>query len=72
MSVSAKGSTSGNPDHGGGKRMRGPSRMICSPYFVVAALILLSIVSIKYWTLSWQNDELAHRLESIQLQMKTE
>ena len=55
------------------RTMRGGGpRLMCSPYFVGAALILLSIVSLRYWSVSTQNAELLDRIDKIQTLMKTE
>ncbi len=54
-------------------KMRGAGgRMLCSPYFVGATFLFLLVVSVKYWSLSGENGELADRLEQLQLQLRTE
>ena len=50
----------------------GGPRLVCSPYFVGGALILLAVVTLRYWSLSGQNSELMARIEKIQTLMKTE
>ena len=55
------------------EKMRGGGpRLMCSPYFVGGALVLLCIVSMRYWSVSNQNAELVERIEKIQTLMKTE
>ena len=44
--------------------------MVCSPYFVIGVFALLTVVSMKYYSLSGQNSELAERLEKLQLKLK--
>ena len=53
-------------------RSSGAGRLLCSPYFAGSAIILLSILSVRHWTIAGQNEELTVRLEMLQTQMKTE
>lgn len=44
--------------------------MFCSPYFVVGSLVLLLIVTMKYFSLSSENDNLQVKINVLQNQLK--
>ncbi len=56
----------------GGGGMGGGGRFLCSPYFVTASLLVLMIVSVKYFSLSSERDEILERMETVQQQLKKE
>ena len=41
-------------------------RMGCSPYFVLTLIALLTFVTMRWWSLSGQNDELESRIRGLQ------
>ena len=40
--------------------------MGCSPYFVLTLIALLTFVTMRWWSLSGQNDELESRIRGLQ------
>ena len=41
-------------------------RMGCSPYFVFTLIALLTFITMRWWSLSGQNDELERRIRGLQ------
>ena len=41
-------------------------RMGCSPYFVFTLIALLTFITMRWWSLSGQNDELESRIRGLQ------
>ncbi len=48
------------------------SRMLCSPYFVTAALLMLAVLMLKHWSLLDAHKEISLRLEGLHGKLKTE
>jgi len=50
----------------------GGQRLLCSPYFVVAGFILMSVVTVRYWSASSLNETLATKMQMLQTQLEKE
>ena len=46
--------------------MRGGPKLVCSPYFVLGLIGLLTLVSMRYWSYSSQNSELTVKIRDLQ------
>lgn len=52
-------------------KMRGGGpRMICSPYFTIGSVLVLLIMTAKYYSLSTEHDSLLMKVKVLQDQMK--
>lgn len=52
--------------------MRGGPRMACSPYFTFTLIALLTFMTMRWWSLSGQKDELERRIRGLQNEIMLE